>query len=199
MLLTGLGILGVLGIKALYDDYQCMKYPGQISTGNGTPICFNRNGDPVVNGEICHWEYDLNRNASRLVGASGTIYKDTVLEKKKKWELMNEKAKEENIRLGFLAYPKQSIAWSQHKVTVEISTEKIIAKISAKQDRFYNWTDCRKFYARKCWKLPTDVAEDDDGIPISEEEAKKLNILFGSHILEINGVEHGGQIYDPRG
>lgn len=173
-LIFGIAVVGS-AIKCGLENIDSMSKP-QYEYKNGTKVYMDRKGRQYVNGEPCYEKVSYDGNHERhlyLVGAkTGKIYHDShddVLnkrDKEEKEEIQYEKS------LGKKAYLKY-FPEAKRQLTVEMETGKIITKLEIDI-----YGVCRKYYAISAKRY---YDEEGEGIEISKEELKTLNIGCGSH------------------
>lgn len=177
--------VGGSAIKCGLDNMDAMSKPF-MTYSDGTKVYHDRKGRPFVNGELCYEkvEYDSDHMRHKyLIGSkTGKIYHDDWNDVLDKMAKEADKEKTKAISNGYAAYTKYSVKDNQY-LTTEISTGKTIAKLENIGGK------CRKWYRDPNAWYWADIKKGDPGIPITEEEFKKLNIVCGSHTATIISKE----------
>lgn len=173
-LIFGVAIVGSV-VKCELENIDSMSTP-QYKYKDGINVYIDRLGRQYINGEYCYEKvfYDSNHERHLCLVGSKTgktyhDYHDEVLEQRKKEdkeEIQYEKG------LGKGAYLKY-FPEAKRQLTVEMKTKRVIAKLEI--DRY---GICRKYYAISAKRYRD---EEGDGIEITKEELKSLNIGCGSH------------------
>lgn len=195
--MLGLAIFGTIllgsAIRCGIDNMQSKSRTYGLTNKERMPISFDRKGRTCINGERCRTEYKTidGETYSMEVGVNtGTIYKDNHEEELYSLLARNNIAKIMAKEDGALAYYSVEPAWCKkwHKnfITREISTGKIIAQLEVKRAPDWKinsetWIYKKYYITKNNPQFSFDIDEDDEGIEISEEEFRKLNIWGGSH------------------
>lgn len=180
--------------KCAIEDASMLSKPcGYLD--DGTPIYIDRKCNEYINGErvVTEYNYQLERTQKRGV-KTGKIYYDSVVATNTRMSKQDKDEIEYALKGGKLAYNKW-IPSCQRKLTVELSTDKIIAGVY--QDEYKGIF--RKFYLKnKPVSEHIDPVPDDDdfGIPITYNEAKNLCIA-GKTFRDIYFDEKIGTEKDP--
>lgn len=190
LLLFGGALLGS-AIKCGIQNADMMSSPYK-HLDDGTPVYLDRKCQQWANGEKIVPTYDYKNNKLVYAGQrSGKVYVDPEAIKRQKQEYWDEKDKESKIKFGYKSYMKYFPELNK-KLTCEIGTDKIIAKLW--REKVGDEYVYRKYYTdlntikSRMWDgnyLPIDAYKEpkagDEGIVISREEFKALNIWDGSH------------------
>lgn len=177
-LLLGTALIGS-AIKCEIENKKAMSNPSYYLK-NGTPVFHNRKGQEYINGEKVHMECridDYGHSHYLTVGnQTGKIYEDSWNNYLDKLNEEMNKEIENQKKNGNLAYVKY-YPDENKRMTTEISTGKIIAKLESRAGV------CRKWYRSKNAITTISIEEGDLGIEISQEEFDALNIIGGSHYV----------------
>ena len=179
LMLVSLGALGGSAILSKRDDISIKKLTREVDE-KGNVWCMGRKGEDYVNGEkvISAVKFDEYGNTHDLkVGKnSGKVYYDSYDIRQRKFAEDDERERQLSLSQGYTAYRKWNPQFRK-PVTTEMSTGKVIACL-------YKYGDvCRKFYVKPnaAYYEYNKLQAGDHGIPITEDEYKKLNIRYGSH------------------
>lgn len=194
--MIGLAIFGTIllgsAIRCAIDNESC-KSRGCGLTSTGEMISYDRKGRMCINGERCRTEYKTigGKMYSQEVGVNtGIIYRDSYKEELYSLLARNEIARimaDEDGALAYYSYePGWCEQWQTEWVTREISTKKIIARLEVKKASDWKidsetWIYKKYYLAKNNRQFSFNIEEDDEGIEISKEEFRKLNIWRGSH------------------
>lgn len=150
---------------------------------DGTPVYLDRNCNKWANGERIVKKYDYDRKVLVEVGErSGKVYFDPQKNMEKMIRKRCEHNKQHAIEMGYLAYMNYDFRF-ERMFTCEISTGKFISRLDCDKNGVY-----RKFYHNPNMQYAFErfvtysELNFDDGVIITEEECKKLDILGGTHI-----------------
>ena len=179
-----LGALGISGTKCAIENEQSKNETMRIDE-NGNRVCYDRVGNKLFNGEKTyqHTRYDRygNRHTYTVGVNSKKIYADSFDKRIAEMRRIDEGNKEIALRFGDLAYNKFDPRFNR-LVTTEMSTGKVIACLyDHKKDGKIEY---RKFYFNNPNSNGYDydkTAIGDEGIIITEEEYKKLDIVGATY------------------
>lgn len=179
-----LGALGISGTKCAIENEQSKNETMRIDE-NGNRVCYDRVGNKLFNGEKTykHTRYDRygNRHTYTVGVSSKKIYADSFDRRVAEMRKLEEGNREMALKRGKLAYNKYDPRFD-NLVTTEISTGKVIACLyDHKKD---GKTEYRKFYFNNPNSNRWDynkTAIGDEGVIITEEEYKKLDIVGGTY------------------
>lgn len=189
-------MLGGSAVKCGIDNVKA-KNCSYTHDEQGRATWINRKGETYINGEKVVPKYDYQNDKLLQVGSkSGKVYYDpdeVTLRRARYWD---EEAKRNELSMGNKAYLKY-VPEFEKRMTCEIETEKFIAQLSKcymkdgsyKYYKYYLDIDAikpknpNKFmpYTMEPTHPINMKMPGDEGIEITEEEYRKLNIICGTH------------------
>lgn len=183
--LAFLGILGVSGMKAAYDNYSMKKSSAHYDE-KGNLHYYDRLCRDYINNEkveeVTRYDSYGNRHCYTVGTQSKKIYNDSFDQTLQRMQKQDEANLEKAKRRGNLAYNKYDPRFHMG-VTTEIATGKIITCLSKTWNDIEKRYIYRKFYLKnpcpKRWEY-NKTSNGDHGIDITEEEYKKLEIACGT-------------------
>lgn len=180
-----LGALGISGTKCTIENEQSKNETMRIDE-NGNRVCYDRVGNELYDGEKTyqHTRYDRygNRHTYTIGVNSKKIYADSFDRRVAEMRKLEGGNREMALKRGKLAYNKYDPRFD-NLVTTETSTGKVIACLF-KTILNDGTTEYRKFYFNNPNPSSLDynkTATGDEGIIITEEEYKKLDIVGATY------------------